>query len=239
MKNFLHLSGVLLLVAALATGLLATTSQITAPAVAAGAKKEKEKALKGIFFRGYDHISAQPLRAAAGEEYFAVYMRADDPVPDFFALTGKGTGYNKSVPIELLVGFVNPAKSGVSLPGGEKYRSGSLVCAGWKVVKSQETPGLGENARLEQPSFTWWQWVTGDVPQPDPDRRTPFQKQFSGREPASMVAKENIDIITGATFSTGGIIAAIQDAAATLEKELPSLSQSRASQPAPPNFAEP
>lgn len=220
MKKILHLSGVLLLVAALSTGLLAVTNQATAPAIAAGAQKEKQAALKGIFFKGFARAEAR--RGAGGGEYFAVFQNDGDPVPDFFALVGKGAGYNKSVPIELLVGFANPAKPGVVLPGGEKYRAGALVCAGWKVVKSQETPGLGENARLERPPFTWWQRLTGDAPPPDPDRRTAFQKQFAGREPATLEAKKTVDVITGATFTTNGVIAAIQDAAATLQKELAS-----------------
>lgn len=219
MSKFVQLSLVLLLVAGIATGVLALTNQVTAPAIAAGAQREKENALRGIFFNGY--AKCEPRASAdGGVEYFAVFLDANSREPDFYALTGKGVGYNKSVPIELMVGFANPAKRGVVLPGGEKYTAGRMVCAGWKVVKSQETPGLGENARQERPDFTWWQWLTRHRSPATNDHRTAFQKQFAGREPASLAAKQNIDVITGATYSTVGIINAIKNAAANLEKAL-------------------
>jgi len=211
------------LVAALATGLLAITNQVTAPAIAAGAQKEQEKALNDIFFNGF---ARSEIRRAEynGQpcEYFAVYMKSQDKVPDFYVIPGKGLGYNKSVPIELLAGFVNPRKKGVQLPGNEKFTAGrNLLCAGWKIIKSQETPGLGENAKMAQAEYTWAQLLSGKRPPQSRDHRTPFQKQFAGREPQTMVAKKNIDIITGATYSTQGIISALQDASSKLQKILP------------------
>lgn len=221
MDKFFRLSFVLLAVAAVATGILAATHQLTAPAIAEGAKQESAKALKGIFFDGF--ARAEPRTATVGGEtveYYAVFTRAADQEPDFYALAGKGLGYNKSVPVELLVGFANPAKKDVILPGKEKYPAGKLVCAGWKVVKSQETPGLGENARQEQADFTWWDFLTDGCSEPLSDRRTPFQRQFAGREPGTLVVKTNVDIITGATFTTNAVVDAVKDAAGKLEKIL-------------------
>lgn len=217
MKDFIRLAGVLLLVAGIAAGVLAATYQVTAPEIAAGEKREKANALRSIFFNGYarEELKTAAVNGAA-VEYFAVYLHAGDSVPDYYALSGKGLGYNKSVPIELLVGFVNPAKKDVPLPGGEKYNAAGTICAGWKVVKSQETPGLGENAKQEQAAFTWWEFITGNRPPAAADRRTAFQKQFAGKVPAAMEAKKNIDIITGATYSTQGIVSAIQDAESKL-----------------------
>jgi Na+-translocating ferredoxin:NAD+ oxidoreductase RnfG subunit len=215
MKMIVHYTTVLLIVAAAATAALAATYRATAPAIAVGEARAQENALGEIFFAGFDR--AEKLTGAAGE-YYAIYLRAGDTEPDYFAALGKGLGYNKSTPIELLVGFVNPHKRGVELPGGEKYavtadNGAALICAGWKVVKSQETPGLGENAKAQRAPFTWWQLLTGNRPEASRDRRTAFQQQFAGKVASEMVVKKNIDIITGATYSTNGIVAAINDAA--------------------------
>lgn len=219
MKLYVKLTLVLGFVAGLATAALALTYGLTAPAIAEADKKEEIAALDTVFFNGME--KAEPVESAAGIKYFKVYMKGDAAgQPSFYAITGAGIGYNKSVPIELLVGFTNPDKSDVIMPDGKKADSKGMLCAGWKVIKSQETPGLGENAKNTQPSFTWLGKLSGQPDDKSKDRRTPFQKQFEGKNPQDMQAKVNISIITGATYSTVGIIDAVKNAQKRLETAL-------------------
>lgn len=203
---------VLFLVAAVATGVLAFTYKITAPEIAAGEQQEKANALATIFFNGYKKVESKTIELdGVTIEYYEVFLQDNEKTPAYYALSGRGLGYNKSAPIELLVGF-----SRASSAEGKN----NLICYGWKVIKSQETPGLGENAKQQKAAFTWWELLSGQRPAPTADMRTDFQKQFAGKTPTEMVVKKNIDIITGATYSTDGIVEAIKNAGATLQKIL-------------------
>lgn len=218
MKNFIKLTVILALVAAIASGALALTYATTKPAIAAAEKKEEEAALKTVFFNGFARV--EPVEKAGGK-YYKVFLEGDTAAePAYYAVTGSGIGYNKSSPIELLVGFTNPARSGIKLPDGTGVTRKGFVCIGWKVIKSQETPGLGENAKNTKPAFTWLGKLTGKPDDTSPDRRTAFQKQFSDMLPQDMEAKKSIEVITGATYTTKGIIEAVQNAQKKLEKML-------------------
>ncbi len=217
MKKFIQLTIILGFVAALASGALALTYAKTKPAIAAAEKQEEEAALKTVFFAGFKKV--EPVEKDGGK-YYKVFLDGDTEEPSYYAVTGSGIGYNKSSPIELLVGFVNPKKSGVKFPDGTAVTKKGYVCVGWKVIKSQETPGLGENAKNTKPAFTWLGKITGKPDDTSPDRRTAFQKQFSDKLPQDMVAKKNIEVITGATYSTRGIIKAVQNAEDKLKKML-------------------
>ena len=217
MKNFVKLTVILGLVAAIASGALALTYATTKPAIAAAEKKEEEEALKTVFFNGFARV--EPVTQEDGK-YYKVFLQGDTEEPSYYAVTGAGIGYNKSSPIELLVGFVNPEKTGVKLPDGSEVTQKGYVCVGWKVIKSQETPGLGENAKNTKPAFTWLGKIKGEPDDTSPDRRTAFQKQFSDMLPQDMVAKKSIEVITGATYTTKGIISAVQNAQQKLEKML-------------------
>lgn len=217
MKNFIKLTIILGLVAAVASGALALTYATTKPAIAAAEKKEEEAALKTVFFNGFAKV--EPVEKDGGK-YYKVFLEGDSSEPSYYAVTGSGIGYNKSSPIELLVGFTNPNKTGIKLPDGTEVKQKGFVCVGWKVIKSQETPGLGENAKNTKPAFTWLGKITGKPDDTSPDRRTAFQKQFSDMLPQDMVAKKSIEVITGATYTTKGIISAVQDAQEKLKKML-------------------
>ncbi len=217
MMKFIKLTLILAFVAAIASGALALTYAKTKPAIIAAEKQEEENALKTVFFNGFEKV--EPVEKDGGK-YYKVFIKGDNSEPSYYAVTGAGIGYNKSSPIELLVGFVNPSKTGVKLPDGTDVTKKGFVCAGWKVIKSQETPGLGENAKNTKPAFTWLGKITGKADDNSPDRRTAFQKQFSDKLPQDMEVKKNIAVITGATYSTIGIIDAVQDAEKKLEKML-------------------
>lgn len=209
---FIRLSLILALVAAVASAALALTYEVTRPAIKQAEKNEEQNALRGVFFMGF--TKAEPVEHN-GIKYYRIFVEGDGQEPSYFALTGQGIGYNKASPLELLVGFENPAakNAGAAMVG-------SFVCYGWRVIKSQETPGLGENARDSKPSFTIAGKLTGKPDDESPDRRTEFQAQFSGKAAADMKVKENIHIITGATYSTVGIIDAVKDADKRLQAAL-------------------
>ncbi len=218
MKNFVKLTIILGFVAAIASGALALTYAQTKPAISAAELKEEKDALKTVFFTGFEKV--EPVDDGTSK-YYKVYMKGDsEDKPSYYAVTGQGIGYNKSSPIELLVGFTNPEKSGVKLPDGTEVTKKGYVCVGWKVIKSQETPGLGENAKNTKPAFTWLGKLMGKPNDTSPDKRTDFQKQFENKKPEDMVAKKNIQVMTGATYSTIGIIDAVKDAEKGLDKSL-------------------
>ena len=217
MKKFIALTIILAFVAAVASGALALTYSKTKPAIAAAEKQEEAAALKTVFFNGFKNIEQVEKD---GGKYYKVFIKGDTDEPSYYAVTGAGIGYNKSSPIELLVGFVNPQKAGVKLPDGSVVAEKGFVCAGWKVIKSQETPGLGENAKNTKPAFTWLGKIMGKPDDTSLDRRTSFQQQFSNKLPQDMVAKKTIEVITGATYSTEGIISAVKHAQQKLEKML-------------------
>lgn len=207
---FVRLSLILALVAAVASAALALTYEVTRPAIVQAEKNEEQNALRGVFFMGF--TKAEPVEHN-GIKYYRIFVDGDGQEPSFYALTGQGIGYNKASPIELLVGFENPAAKGAAA-------GSSFICYNWRVIKSQETPGLGENARDSKPSFTIAGKLAGRPDDESPDRRTEFQAQFSGKAAAEMKVKDNIHIITGATYSTVGIIDAVKDADKRLQAAL-------------------
>lgn len=214
---YVKLSLVLALVAGLASGVLAATYQFTAPEIKKAKEEEKGKALGAVFFNGFERSEEVKKETASGTvEYFKVYVKGDTTEPSYFATTGKGIGYNKSVPIELLVGFENPAKAAAK---ADPEKDG-LVCYNWKVLLSVETPGLGENAKDTKPTFTLAGKLSGQADDTSADRRTDFQRQFSGKPAQTMEVKKNIDIITGSTYSTIGITNAVKDADKRLREAL-------------------
>ncbi len=222
--NAVKLTLVLALVAGIASAALALTYGYTKPAIEKQEEKQREAALGAIFFDCYENarIEAKTVETGGGtSEYFRVWRDKNATgAPAYYAVGGRGIGYNAGVPIELLVGFTNPDRPDVPLPGGKKAQQPGFVCVGWQVIKSEETPGLGEVIKDKKPPWSWSEKLTGNVPPADPDTRTPKQKQFAGLLPQDMKAKETIDVFTSATYTTKGVIAAIRDAEKNLERAL-------------------
>lgn len=219
MKKFIWLTLVLGCVSGIASAALAVTYSQTKGAITAAEKKEEEAALNTVFFAGFKDVKTKTV---GDTKLYEVFLKDDSDIPSYYAVTGAGIGYNTAVPIQLLVGFTNPTHPNLKMPDGKPVEKKGFVCIGWKVIKSAETPGLGENAKNTKPAFTWIGKLLGKPDDTSTDRRTKFQKQFEGKIAGDMEAKKNIDIITGATYSTVGIIKAVQEAerklAAALKK---------------------
>lgn len=231
-----RLTVVLALVSAIAAGALALTYQATKEKIEKQEEAAKTSALKSIFFNMETTEYSAPL--PKHKNIMAVYdsqeaMEAQKE-PLYYAAEGEAIGYNASVPIRLLVGFTNPTPPARKLLEGYVPENAGwmpaegetgLYIVGWKVIASEETPGLGEKAKAEKAPYTWTEKLTGTASDPGPDRRTDFQRQFSGRmaTPESLKSKKDggpIDIITAATYSTRGITGAISDAASAVEAAL-------------------
>lgn len=212
--NFIRLTCVLALVAAVSAYVLAMTYSHTKEPIRQQEIRAVDDAVRNVFFTRFSHAEAVTVEQTAlgPVEYFKVFMEDDTTLPSFLAVRGSGTGYNTAVPIELLVGFTNPAAGNVTLPDGSTHE-GEMVCVGWNVVRSEETPGLGENIKDRKAPYTLVELLTGRAPEtPDPDARTPFQSQFQGKVAGSMKSGDTIEIITGATYTTNGVISAVQNA---------------------------
>ncbi|MHC4871616.1 MAG: FMN-binding protein [Planctomycetota bacterium] len=214
MNSFIKYPLVLGIVTALSGSALYATFKGTEKNIAEQEAAAKVKALGNIFTDGYGAVE----EIEKGGISFSKVWKSEDKngSPDYYVTTGQGIGYNTAVPITLLVGFEAQKKEG-------KGR----VMLGWSVVKSEETPGLGEKAKDRAAPYTIVGKLTGKAGAPPKDKRTAFQKQFY--DPANnkvYTAKElilkkeggEIDIITGATISTRAIIKAIEDASAKIDK---------------------
>lgn len=234
--QFARLTLVLAFVSAIAAGALALTYSATREKIKAQEQAAKSEALKGIFFLLESTEHVRPL--TGHEDVLGVYASKEamdaGEEPLYYAAEGAGFGYNTSKPIRLLVGFTNPRRPAAAglegyLPAGADWgpsgEEKGLYLVGWRVITSEETPGLGEKAKEEKPAYTLYEKVTGTATEAGPDRRTPFQAQFAGRKASAdaLLLKNNggpIDIITAATYSTRGIVDATLDAAATARSAL-------------------
>lgn len=219
MNLYLRLVVVLGMVSALAAGALALTYHTTKPAIQREQEQAKIRALEEIFFSLGDRFASAKKVPLADGESIAITL-PDATEPEYFAAEGAGIGYNKSSPIVLLVGFRRDPTSPAAHP--------IFTVVHWKVLASEETPGLGEKAKDQEPPYTFWDLLTGKGTQASKDRRTAFQRQFEGKRPSEMKAKETIDIITASTYSTVGIIQAIQNAEANLRAALSASSSPKA-----------
>lgn len=229
MKQFLRLTLVLAFVSFLAAAALALTYRATKDSIAEKERMSKAQALEDIFFQ-HKPFFPRPVEGVKGVT--AIYASETDKNPLFYAAEGRGVGYNTGVPITLLVGFTHPGGDAPALLKGYADASKShypsagkkgLYIVGWKVVKSEETPGLGEKAKESRARNTWVGRLTGSAGDTGNDLRTAFQKQFSGYQASDLKVKPDggqIDIITAATISSRGIVYAIADAEARLQKAL-------------------
>ncbi|MBN2714130.1 MAG: FMN-binding protein [Planctomycetes bacterium] len=228
MKQFIRLTLVLAFVAAAAAGALAMTYGATETKIQEQEKAAKVSALKGIFFLMKDVI-AKPV-AEGNDKVMAIYMNEGDQTPAYYVAEGSAVGYNASVPIQILVGFTNDQAEAKKLlegyadtdklpAAGEK----GFYIVGWKVVKSEETPGLGEKAKDSKAAYTWYEKITGSAKDPGPDLRTDFQRQFSGNKAPTINLKVDggtLDGITASTYSSRGIVAAVRNASKNLQDAL-------------------
>ena len=82
---------------------------------------------------------------------------------------------------------------------------------GFQVIRSEETPGLGERVKDQRPAYTWAELLAGQASDPGPDR-TLYLRSFRGWPAARLRADGLADAVTSATMTTNGVIAALKDA---------------------------
>jgi RnfABCDGE-type electron transport complex G subunit len=208
---------VLAIVASVSGIALQFTYSQTKKAIEEQGKSAQVKALRDIFIEGYGEVEDVK---GNGIEYKKVWKgNKKTGKPDYYAITGEGVGYNTGSPIVLLVGFAN----------SEKEKSGKRILVGWKAIKSEETPGLGEKIKDKAAPYTLAEKANGAEEKEINDMRTAFQKQFyNPKENKEYISSElklkkdggNIEVITGATYTTKGVLAAIKDADARLSDAL-------------------
>ena len=230
MNLYGKLIGSLALFSGIAAGLLSLTFAVTAPVIAEREKEDREKALQNVFFLQGGNNGAALVSRPLAEGITALYASEQAEQPLYFAAAGEGTGYNSAVPVTLMVGFTGPGGDAAALlkgyvpdgrlpPAGGKGR----YIVGFSVIKSEETPGLGEKVKDSRPPFTMGELLTGRVPPANPDKSTPFQNQFRGRTAESLALRKgggDLDAITAATITSNGVLAAIRDADEKLVKAL-------------------
>ncbi len=234
MKFFARLILSLALVAGIAAGLLSVTYATTAPEIARREIEDRANALQNVFFLQRENGKLALDGKEIAPDVTALFLPGETAAPAYYAVAGQATGYNSGVPIRLMVGFTGPAKPAGDLLRG--YVDGDKLPAapegefivGFSVVNSEETPGLGEKIKDRRPPFTWVQAATGDMPEPNPDSATDFQRQFRGRTAEELVLKKDgggLDAITASTITSRGVVAALRDASGKLRAALSARAQ--------------
>jgi RnfABCDGE-type electron transport complex G subunit len=251
MSIYLKYPLVLGLVAAVSGLALYGTYYVTADAIEKEEAAARSRALGRIFWWGFGATEEVQDPAAEMEKtlYTKVWpegVREPSGPPAYFAVPGRAVGYNASVPVTLMVGFANPEAEVERAAGREGY-----VLLGWSVVKSEETPGLGEQIKSLQPDASLAELLTGTAPEPRPDKRTPFQRQFYNPQADRVytagevaLAKDGgpIDAISGATITSRAVVRAVRDArerlvAARREAAYPAAEGGGEDETAPPDAA--
>ncbi len=230
MKFFARLVLSLAAVSGVAAGLLSVTYATTAPAIARRELEDQADALRNVFFLQQEdgRLTLEGREIAPGVT--ALFEPGETEKPAYYAVTGRATGYNSSVPISLMVGFTGPAKDAPSLLKGyvedakmpAAGKDGEYI-VGFSVINSEETPGLGEKIKDQRPPYTWLQAATGTAPAPNPDKSTDFQRQFRGRPADGLVLKKDggeLDAVTASTITSRGVLAALRDAGGKLRAAL-------------------
>ncbi len=129
MSNYIRLGFVLLLICAVASGILAYVNSITVDKIAANKVLEKEQAKKEVLPLATTFVEDS---TSTGFKFFTAMSDSGDVVGYVFLAIG--SGYTKSVPIETMVGLdIN------------------FKIINIKVIKQVETPGLGDDCK--KPSF--------------------------------------------------------------------------------------
>lgn len=182
---------------------------------------------KVFYFADKDKVTSRPVMTESKQlRYLEIFTDTskENDLPDYFAVIGKGSGYNAAKPITLLAGFTNPAKA------TERYgQTPKSILVGWCVIDSEETPGLGEKIKDVAPRNTIAGYLSGDSGNTGSDMRTSFQQQFSDIATKRLYTADQlatksengpIDTITGATFTTKGVIRAIKEAATQLPQSI-------------------
>ena len=177
-KKILMPAIALLAICLVASALLAVTNQVTKAQIEAIAAEAENTAREAVF---PDAASFSDVKTVGGQTYCEALDSAGNCIGYTFSTTAKGYGGDVSV------------MTGISADGS--------VRAIEILDVSNETPGLGQNAKQDA-----------------------FKAQFSGMRgtigvsTASKSADNGIDALTGATYTSRGVTDAVNQALASFEQ---------------------
>lgn len=187
-KFILKVAGTLTAIALVVAALLGLTNQLTAPNIAA-------------------------INAAKTEEALAAVATADEfkpmDVTDELFAAGKAQGGKVTEAYEVIAGGEKVGYAFKVVAGGSQGDiemivgvDADLAVTGVSIVKNSETSGIGSKVMANEPSTSG----------------TPVLDQFIGKSGAgSLVVKDNIDAVSGATVSSKGVTKGVNTALAAAE----------------------
>lgn len=201
MKDVLHYSFVLLLIAGIAGGGLWGVNALTEGRIAAAQEAALIEGQKVAFptaasFGAQTAIDTDVMTVT----YYPVYNEAEELIG--YAVLHTVQGYQS--PVTVL--------TGVSHEG---------IIQGIVVIDQAETPGLGAEVATIPTTRTLWHALgsmIGVAPpyEQEEDLRPPFQAQFSGKKPADIVVVTHetatqIQAISGATITSEAVARAVRE----------------------------
>lgn len=187
-KFILKVAGTLTAIALVVAALLGLTNQLTAPNIAAINAAKTEKALAAV---------------ATADEF-----KPMDVTDELFA-AGKTQGGKVTEAYEVIVGGEKVGYAFKVVTGGSQGDiemivgvDADLAVTGVSIVKNSETSGIGSKVMANEPSTSG----------------APVLDQFIGKSGAgSLVVKDNIDAVSGATVSSKGVTKGVNTALAAAE----------------------
>ena len=192
MKEMLRYGMILGIICLVATGLLAAMNNLTKDKIADEAHKELQASLQEVSPEARDFQEVKE-----GEKI--LYYKAFDANKRFVGIAFVATGKGYSSVIETLAGL---------RPDG--------TISAIKVLRQNETPGLGSRITEVQDPTTLIDYVQGKKPQRQ--ARPWFQEQFTNKKINEV---DSVQAITGATISSRAVIDAVRTKAEELQKIIP------------------
>ena len=208
----IRFSAVLFIIGSISAGLLAVVYSMTKDSIAQNEIRDLEKDLSDAYTAmSSTAVNYEPVDGAV--DLWSVIVQSTGARVCFVA---RGSAYGYSSDIRVLFGVYE------ATPGDWRIQ-------GIKIQKTEETPGLGENARAEPPVNTWGGMLLGQDDKPA--ARPPFQAQFkdkpltmlTGKTAAQITAQKEetgIDAMTGATITSHAAINGAKVAADIIAKHL-------------------
>ncbi|MDZ7816180.1 MAG: RnfABCDGE type electron transport complex subunit G [Planctomycetota bacterium] len=210
MSDAIRFPLVLFLITAICGAVLAGLFQVTRGPIAEAQKAKKEKSLKEIF--GDEVELGDPLTASldlGGDKPVEVeYYKVELDGMTYYATIGTSDKcYTSSVPIQIMV-------------GASFSQDGEPVIKRIAVVKSAETPGLGEEIKAEKKSF-YLTDIFKDKKETDEDEdKRVWLSQFNDETMDQIALKRSggkIDAVAGATITSHAVVLAVRQAVERLK----------------------
>ncbi|GAB4157381.1 MAG: RnfABCDGE type electron transport complex subunit G [Planctomycetota bacterium] len=217
MKDAIKFPLVLFLITAICGGVLGYLYKLTEEPIKEAEKAKTRKSLYEIFGPEAKVGDAEKFTVTSEDgkavefEFYTVTVNENGAETTYYATIGQSDKcYTASVPIQVMVGV-----------------DAEMKLKRIAVVKSAETPGLGENIKVVEKSFYITDLFKGKKSEekgPDYDNRQ-WLKQFNGKTEDELVLDKNggdIQAVAGATITSNAVILAVKDALRRLEKVIES-----------------